>query len=359
MMTSPIEIDGTYGEGGGQILRVALVLSAVTRKPVHIANVRGKRSPPGLRPQHRTSLETLARYLDGKAKGGHVGSTDVVFYPQSPKLGRLVANTGTAGSTTLIIQSLLPVMLFSGEASEAEICGGTDNPLAPPVDYVDRVLFPTLARMGARAELRLKRRGFYPKGGGSLEVRTESIRSLNPIELVEAGEVLSVDGIAYSSRLPDHIVPRMINSAVSLLESEGIPNSGIEQEILQGDDPRCALSPGVGMVLTSKLSSGAIVGSDELGRIGRTAEDVGKFVASSLIHLIQRKIPVDEHLGDQLLIYMALARGRSTIRVAELTRHMVSCIYVCESFLGRIFEIGQEHGSGAIISCNGIGLASP
>jgi RNA 3'-terminal phosphate cyclase (ATP) len=358
MISAPIEIEGTHGEGGGQILRVALALSAVTRKPVHVARVRGKRSPPGLRPQHRTSVEALTRFVEGEAKGGYVGSTDVVFCPRSPRPGRLVADIGTAGSTTLILQSLLPVMLFSGRASEAEIYGGTDNPLAPPVDYVDRVLFPMLARMGARAELRLKRRGFYPKGGGSLEVQTESIRSLDPIELVEAGEVMSVGGVAYSSRLSGHIVPRMINSAVSLLESERIPNSGIEQEILQRDDPRCAFSPGVGMVLTSKLSSGAIVGSDELGRIGRTSEDVGRSVASSLIHLIQGKIPVDEHLGDQLLIYMALARGHSTIRVAEVTTHMVSCIYVCERFLGRIFTLGQETGGATTISCNGVGLAA-
>ena len=340
-------------------MRVALALSAVTRKPVHVARVRGKRSPRGLRPQHRTSVETLARYVDGEAKGAYVGSTDVVFYPRSPMPGRLVADTGTAGSTTLVLQSLLPVMLFSGKASEVEIHGGTDNPFAPPVDYVDRVLFPMLARMGVRAELRVKRRGFYPRGGGYLEVQTESIRSLNPIELVEAGQVMSVGGIAYSSRLPGHIVPRMINSTVSLLERERIPTCGIEQEILQGDDPGCAFSPGAGMVLTSNLSAGAIVGSNELGRIGRTAEDVGKSVASSLIHLIHGKIPVDEHLGDQLLIYMALARGRSAIRVAKLTTHMISCIYVCERFLGHIFTLGHKTGGSATtISCSGVGLAA-
>jgi len=354
-----VEIEGTYGEGGGQILRTALALSAVTRKPVHVTNVRGKRSPPGLRPQHKTAVETLARYVDAEVKGVKIGSTEVGFSPRSPRLGRLVADTGTAGSTTLILQSLLPVMLFSGSRAEVEVRGGTDNPLAPPVDYMERVLIQTLTRMGAKIELHLQRRGFYPKGGGIVTVRSEPVTVLTPINLAEFGGVKTISGIAYSSRLPNHIAPRMMKAAASALEKEGSWPKDIEQEILQGDDPKCALSPGCGIVLTAALASGVIVGVNELGKVGRPAEEVGRAVAQRLIRLIRQGVPVDEHLADQILVYMALAKGRSTIRVSEVTLHMVSCIYVCERFLGRVFTVSDETGHGATVSCEGVGFFVP
>jgi len=351
-----VEIEGTYGEGGGQILRTALALSAVTKTPVRVMNVRGKRSPPGLRPQHKTAAEALARYVDADVEGVELGSVLVDFSPRSPRAERLVADTGTAGSTTLILQSLLPVMLFSGETAEVEARGGTDNPLAPPVDYMERVLIPMLTRMGAKLELRLQRRGFYPRGGGIVVARSEPANTLNPIDLTEFGEVKSIGGIAYSSRLPSHIVPRMAKAARTLLGNAGSWPQKIEEEILQADNPKCALNPGCGIVLTATLSSGAVLGAGELGKIGKPAEDVGRNAAKILIHDIQQGVPMDKHLADQILVYMALAKGRSAIRVSELTMHMVSCIYVCEQFLGRIFTVSNKIGRVATVSCDGVGF---
>lgn len=352
-----VEIEGTYGEGGGQILRTALTLSTVTRIPVRIVNVRGKRSPPGLRPQHKTAAEALARYVDADVRGVELGSTEVEFFPRSPQLGRMVADTGTAGSTTLILQSLLPVMLFSGNRAEVEVRGGTNNPLAPPVDYLERVFIPTLARMGTKIDLRLQRRGFYPRGGGILTVRSEPVRVLRSIDLTEFGEVKGISGIAYSSRLPNHIVPRIVKAARSSLEKEGPWPKEIEQEILQGDNPKCALSPGCGILLTATLTSGAILGADEPGKIGTPAEEVGETAAERLMRAIRQGVPVDEHLADQILVYMALAKGKSRIRVSEVTLHVVSCIYVCEQFLGRIFTVSGEAGNAATISCDGVGFS--
>jgi len=354
-----VEIEGTYGEGGGQILRTALALSAVTRISVHVSNVRGKRAPPGLRPQHRTAVEALARYVDADLKGAELGSTEVDFSPSSPRHGQLVADTGTAGSTTLILQALLPAMLFSGKRAEVEVRGGTNNPLAPPVDYLERVVTPTLARMGPKTDLQLLRRGFYPRGGGILRVRTEPVGVLDPIDLTDFGEVKGIGGVAYSSRLPSHIVPRMVKAAESALEEEKIQPWRIEQEILQGDSPRCAPSPGCGIVLTATSTSGAILGADELGKIGRPAEEVGRGAADSLIRTIHQGAPVDKHLGDQLLVYMALAKGRSTIHVSELTLHMVSCVYVCEQFLGPIFTVRGEEGRAATVCCDGVAFSVP
>jgi len=354
-----VEIEGTHGEGGGQILRTAVALSAVTRTPVRVLNVRGKRTPPGLRPQHKTAVEALARYVDADVRGVALGSTEVDFSPRSPRPGRLVADTGTAGSATLVLQSLLPVMLFSRNRAEVEVRGGTNNPLAPPADYMRRVLIPTLAKMGAKIEFHLQRRGFYPRGGGILTIRSEPVNTLDPINLTEFGEVKDIGGIAYSSRLPNHIVPRMVKATKSSLEKEGPWPQEIEEEILQGDNPRCALSPGCGILLTATLASGAILGADELGKIGRPAEEVGRAVAQSLIRVIRWGVPVNEHLADQLLVYMALAKGRSTILVDEVTLHMVSCIYVCEQFLGRVFTVNNKTGRVATVSCDGVGFSVP
>jgi RNA 3'-terminal phosphate cyclase (ATP) len=354
-----VEIEGTYGEGGGQILRTAIALSAVTGMPVRVINVRGKRSPHGLRPQHKTAVDTLARYVDADVKGAEIGSSEVDFSPKNSRLEHIVADIGTAGSSTLILQSLLPVMLFSRNTTEIEIRGGTNNPLAPPFDYLDRVLLPTLAKMGAKTDLRLKRRGFYPKGGGVLAIRTEPSAVLNSINLTEFGEVRRISGIAFSSRLPGHIVPRMANAAQSRLEKVGCRPQRIGQEILQEDDPRCAFSPGCGIVLTAILSSGAILGSDELGRIGKSAEQVSRAAADALIHMITQGVPTDEHLVDQLLVYMALAKGRSMVRAERLTMHMISCIYVCEQFLGRIFSISKGADLVATVTCDGVGFSVP
>jgi len=190
-------------------------------------------------------------------------------------------------------------------------------------------------------------------------VRTEPVSVLNPINLTEFGGVKGIVGIAHSSRLPNHIVPRMVKAAISSLEKEGAWPQEIEQEILQGDSPRCALSPGCGILLTATLASGAILGADELGKVGRPAEEVGRAAAESLIGVTRQGIPVDEHVADQILVYMALAKGRSTIRVGEVTLHMVSCIYVCEQFLGRVFTVSSRAGHVATVSCDGVGFSVP
>jgi RNA 3'-terminal phosphate cyclase (ATP) len=250
-------------------------------------------------------------------------------------------------------------MLFSGNRAQVEVRGGTNNPLAPQVDYVERVMIPTLMKMGPKIVLHLQRRGFYPRGGGILTVQSEPVDTLNPISLTEFGDIKEIDGIAFSSRLPNHIVPRMIKTAQLFLEKADIWPIKVEQEILQKDSPKCALSPGCGIVLTATSSSGVVLGADELGNIKRPAEEVGRVTAENMIHVISQKVPVDAYLADQLLLYMALAKGRSTIRVAEVTQHMISCIYVCEQFLGPAFTISNKTGPVITINCDGVGFSMP
>ncbi len=352
-----VEIDGAFGEGGGQILRVSLALSAVTGIPVHIRNVRVKRSPPGLRAQHRTAVEAVARLSAATIVGLELGSTEVKFTPSTLGGGRLVLDTGTAGSTTLVLQCLLPAMLFSEGRTEVEVRGGTNNPLAPPVDYFQRVLVPILSTMGSKMEMEVARRGFYPRGGGIMRAGVSPLEVIYPIELNVFEEVASIKGIAYSSRLPGHIVSRMVRTVHDVFQRASHVGEEVNTEVMDYRDPKCALSPGCGIVLTASVLPKGILGADSLGEVGKSAERVGEEAAEALLRLILSMAPVDCHLGDQLIIYMALAEGNSVIRVSELTSHIESCIYACESFFGRIFRVSGELGRPTTIFCEGVGFS--
>ncbi|MEM2094371.1 MAG: RNA 3'-terminal phosphate cyclase [Candidatus Bathyarchaeia archaeon] len=346
-----VEVDGSYGEGGGQILRASIALSAVTGMPIKVRNIRVRRSPPGLRAQHRTAVEAMVKLTDAYVRGLELGSTELEFAPRQIKGGRLILDTGTAGSTTLVLQSLLPAMAFSETKTEVEVRGGTNNPLAPQVDYVQRVLVPILSMMGLKIKIDLIRRGFYPRGGGIVNASVSPTESIQPIELTRFDKIAPIEGIAYSSRLPKHITQRIVNSVKRVLEHADITVGDVEIEVENQGDPKCALSPGCGILLTGRVSPKGILGADSLGQLGKSAERVGEEAAHTLLRLIGWKSPVDPHLGDQLIIYMALAEGRSTIQVGELTPHIESCIYVCECFFGKIFSIVNPIGP-VIITCD-------
>jgi RNA 3'-terminal phosphate cyclase (ATP) len=351
-----ITIDGSYGEGGGQILRVALALSAVTGEPINIYNIRVGRKPPGLRPQHRTAVEAVALLTNATVEGLNLGSLELKFMPRQSRGGKFIFDTGTAGSTTLVLQSLLPVMIFSKVNTEVELRGGTNNPLAPTYDYIERVVIPIVSLMGVKISVKLLRRGFYPKGGGILVAKSESVNNLCSIRLDSFQGIKNVEGIAYSSRLPSHITSRMVKAAQAIVQDSLQLPVNIVTEVTQASQPKCAPSPGCGMLLTAMLNPCGILGADALGEVGKPAEKVGEEAANALLETIRRKAPVDKHLGDQLIIYMSLAGGKSIIRVSELTLHTIGCTYVCESFLGKRFTITGKVGQPATITCTGIGF---
>ncbi len=349
-----IEIDGSMLEGGGQILRMTVALSAVTGVPVRIFNIRAKRENPGLRAQHMTAIRAVASLVDAEVKGLALGSMELTFRPKTIRGGSFRFDVGTAGSTTLVLQSLLPAAAFAPSRVNVEIVGGTDNPLAPPVDYVINVLKPVLARMWYKFELNLLRRGFYPKGGGIVRTSTTPVPKLMPIRLEVQGEVRVVKGISYSSRLPDHIAKRMADSASKLLRKSGL-EAEIEVEVLQPGHPKCALNPGCGIVLWAETTSGAVLGSDSLGEVGKPAEKVGEEAAKKLLDEIEGGATVDRHLADQLIVYMALADGESVVKVSELTMHALTCIELSKKLLPQAsFEVTGERPK--TVLCRGVGL---
>ena len=356
---SIIEVPGDLLEGGGQILRMSIALSAVTCKPIKVFNIRAKRSEPGLKAQHLTAIKSVAQIVDGEVRGLRLGSMEIEFYPKGPRGGQYFFDIGTAGSTTLVLQSLMPAASFAPSLISTEVKGGTNNPMAPPIDYVQQVLLPVASRMGYRGKVTLLRRGFYPKGGGIVRLVAEPIKHLNPLNLMDVGKVLRISGISYSSRLSPHITERMARSAKDLLKEAGYEDMDIEIECLQPGHGKCAINPGCGIILHAETSTGAILGSDSLGEIGKPAEVVGREAAQSLARQLEAKAAVDKHLGDQLIVYMALAKGSSTITVSELTMHTLTCIELSKMITEARFEVKGGLGGKAFIKCVGVGLKNP
>ncbi|GAI31754.1 unnamed protein product, partial [marine sediment metagenome] len=207
-----IEVDGSIGEGGGAILRTALALSAVSWKPVHIYNIRAKRTKPGLQPQHLRGVEALTKLTNARVEGLELHSKELKFEPSVTEGGRYRVDIGTAGSTTLILQILMLAAAFARKPVEVEITGGTDNPFAPPIDFLKNVTLPVLRRMGYQGEVECVQRGHYPRGGGIVRAHIEPIEKLQALRLTEPGRVVHVAGVAHCVRLQANIATRMAHA---------------------------------------------------------------------------------------------------------------------------------------------------
>lgn len=351
-----LEIDGSIGEGGGQILRNAVALSAVLLKPIKVKNIRAKRDNPGLRPQHLTAVKAVAEMASAEVQGLAIGSTTITFRPTSrPRGGSMKFDAGTAGSTTLMLQSLMPTMSFASGPVQLELRGGTNNPMAPPVEYLRDVLLPMVERMGGKFTVELVKRGFYPRGGGIVRVESRPVDRLKPLRLVEFRGVKRVRGLSFSCRLPGHIVERMADSAERILRKEGY-DVEVVREALQPNDPRCSIDPGCGIILLAELNDGVVIGVDRLGEKGVPAERIGQEASEDLLEQLRREAPVDRHLGDQLVIWACLADGVSEYRVTELTTHTTTSITLCRMFADNRVEVEGEEGGPAKIIIEGIGL---
>jgi RNA 3'-terminal phosphate cyclase (ATP) len=222
--------------------------------------------------------------------------------------------------------------------------------MAPQVDYVINVLNPTLASLGFQYELRLVARGFYPRGGGVVEVFTEPIGAIRPLKLVRAGSILGINGVSHSRNLPAHVVERQAKAATQICSSGGYPNVTIALDAgKEVEGP----SKGSGIVLWAKTSTGGILGGDALGAPGKPAEQVGTEAASSLLAELSVGAPLDAHLADQLIIWLALAKGRSKIKTSTLTLHTVTAMVVTEALTGCRFKTRGEIGAPAIVECHG------
>jgi len=322
-----IEIDGA--EGGGQILRIATALSVLSGRPLRVTNIRGA---------HLLGVKALGELSQARVQGAEIGSTTVTFEPGSIR-GRpdWRLEVGTAGSTMLLVQSLLPCLAAAGDRSRVTLTGGTNNPWAPPVEYFQEVFLPTVERMGVRARLELRRRGFYPKGGGEVVLEVDPCPEVKPIQRTERGDLTGIRGVAYSRNLPRHITERIAKAVTERLQAAGLPRPQFEY-----DTEGPSASPGCGVVLFADCAGDVRLGGDALGERGKPAEKVGEEAAEALIHEIESGAAVDRHLADQLVIYAALASGQSRYLASEATDHIRLAIDVTQRMLDARFALEGE-----------------
>ena len=348
------EINGAFGEGGGQILRTSIALSAVTGIPIKIKNIRAKRKPPGLKAQHLTAVKSVAKLVGASVEGLKIGSTEITFVPGETRSGNYFFDVGTAGSISLVLQALLPAMVFTKDPVEVTIRGGTAVTFSPPINYIDLILLPHIRSMGADIALKIIRHGFYPRGGGIVKVYSKPIEdTLHPIVRTERGRLLRITGIAISAKLPSHIVKREAKAAKILLSKYDVDIDIATK--WEGPELK-TLDPGTFIVLKAEFEK-SLLGADALGAKGKRAEKVGEEAAKKLIFDIDNNATVDVHMGDQLIIWMALAKGESIIRVSRLTMHTYTCLYVVKQLLKNLsINVEGAIGEPAKITIHGVGL---
>lgn len=325
-----MKLDGSYGEGGGQILRTSVALSAVTGTPVEIENIRKGRLKPGLSAQHVKAVEGLARICKAQVTGCQIKSTRLFFTPGKINGKDFEIDIGTAGSISLFLQCLMPALMHAPGSVRIKITGGTDVEWSPSIDYMRFVTLEALRKMGYECEIKLITRGYYPRGGGCVEAIIKP-SSLNQIDF-NASNCSHIEGISHSSGLPAHVAERQAMSAVKLIREQGYV-SKILTEV--NDHP----STGSGITLWCGAAGGIA-----LGKPGLKAEKVGEIAAHAIIDELRSGAGVDEYLADQLIPYMAFA-GRSSFTTRMISLHTKTNIWVTEQFLPVKFKI-EDLGTG-------------
>ncbi|WP_193213263.1 RNA 3'-terminal phosphate cyclase [Luteolibacter marinus] len=330
-----LQLDGSGG--GGQMLRSALSLAMLTGQPFRMTRIRGKRPKPGLMRQHLTCVKAACEISGGTADGAEIGSTELVFRAGTPRAGDYHFAIGTAGSTGLLFQTLLPALLAADGPSTLRLEGGTHNPLAPPFEFLDRVYLPVLRRMGAEVEIELLASGFAPAGGGAIACRIQPLKAWQPLDLVERGERTGTRIRVLTRHLPLSIAGRMLDSALELLPCK--------DATVENREP----GPGAGLCCLVETEFGDLREiTSSFGERGVTAERLGRNAAKRMQDFIGSRAPVGRCLADQLLLPFALA-GQGRLHTMALDAHVPTNIHVIEKFLPLRFTIDKsERGTNRI-----------
>ncbi|MBI3466538.1 MAG: RNA 3'-terminal phosphate cyclase [Planctomycetes bacterium] len=329
-----LTIDGSQGEGGGQILRTALALSVSTRRPFRIENIRANRDKPGLRRQHLAAVNSADRICRANVEGAGLGSDELTFEPGHLQPGEYTLDIGSAGSTTLVLQTLLPPLLLADAPSQLILMGGTHNPHAPPLDFLEQVFLPIVNRMGPHVAIELDRPGFYPAGGGRVRVTIEPAAELHAVHLTERGALVSRTCRAAVARLPRHIAERELARVKDL--------TAWEPECFEVHEWPAEYGPGNILTLHVETEHAAELCTG-FGIRGVPAEVVAEGAVAELNRYLSSGAPVGEHLADQLLLPLALAGGGSFVTL-PLSLHSTTNMEVIRLFLDVEFATRQLDG---------------
>jgi len=331
-----IDVDGSYGEGGGQLVRTAVALSALAGRPLRLRNVRANRARPGLAAQHLAAVRAVAALCDARCEGLELRASAFTFEPRAlPAGGALRADVGTAGSVTLVLQALVPVLLAARAPARVVVTGGTDVRQAPSWDYFCGVLLRLLARMGLQVRASIARRGYYPRGGGKVTLEVEpSIPA--PLDLRSRALSWRIGGEAHVANLPVTIAERMRDAALAALGREGAIGARAV-----GDEE----AAGTGGAITAWAESEAgLLGASRIAERGVRAEALGEAVGREIAADLASGATLDAHAADQVLVYLAMAQSRSSFTTRTVSSHARTAMWLIPQFLPVRFAIEEEGG---------------
>ncbi len=337
-----IKIDGRFGEGGGQILRTSLTLSVLTGQPVQINHIRANRRNPGLAPQHLTNVKALAAISHAHVTGDTLGAQSITFHPQQPPLpGHYhfdvshVTKGGSAGSVSLILQTILLPLAMAAEPSTVTLAGGTHVAWSPSFHYLANVYLPFMTLIGIETAVTLKQYGFYPKGGGLIQADIPGNGRLLSVTIPHRGGLQAITGSALAANLPAHIAQRMANRAYNVLRP--IIAAQITPQRVN------SAGPGAGIFLLAQYDS-ALAGFTALGKKGLPADKVADAACEALLTHHKRPGAVDPFLADQIMLPLALANGQSLYTTTAVTQHLLTNAHIIRQFLPKPIHIVGELG---------------
>lgn len=334
-----IEIDGSFGEGGGQILRTALSLSCLYLKPFRIFNIRKGRKKPGLMPQHLTGVRALQLLSNAEIKGAEIGSLELTFKPKRMRGGEFFFDVGTAGSTSLVLQTIIPPLIFAKEKAVVTLKGGTHVPFSPSYDYIANVFSGILYRIGVKIDLNIESYGFYPKGGGKVRADIFPAKEIIPLRITDRGRITWIKGYSGVGNLPLSIAERQRKAFVDKMQE--LKELKCPVDVKPMDVP----SPGQGtFIYLQAESQNAIAGFSALGERGKRAEAVGEEAAAEFIEYYRTNAVFDKHLPDQLALYLSMSEEESVFTTSCITQHLMTNLWVIDLFHKFRYSVDGEIG---------------
>ena len=335
------EIDGSQKSGSGTILRLSVALAAISGEALHIVNIRQNRPQPGLKPQHLEAVLTAAKLCDAETQGAKLNSRELWFTPKKVKGGSYEAEIGTAGNIPALLLTVLPICALSKENVRLHVSkGGTDTSNAPTINYLRFVLLPALNKMGLDTSITVHKYGYYPKGMGEITLTVQPCRELTTFRVENFGNLKSVKGVSVCTFLADRkVAQRQAGTAQEYLKAKGI-----SADIQIVNDTSNPLQKGSSIVLWAETDTGAILGADAIGGLGKMSETVGREAAEKFYSEISAKPTVDVNLSDMLIPYISLAEGASVFLTMRLSKHLEANIWLAEKMLDVKFKVEKTDG---------------
>ena len=334
------EIDGSQKSGSGTILRLAVALAAIRGEPLHIFNIRESRPQQGLKAQHLEAVLAAAKICNAEVTGATLTSREIWFTPREVKGGSFEAEIGTAGNIPMLLMTVLPICAFAKETVRLHVTkGGTDTSNAPTINYLRHVLVPTLSKIGLDVSITVHKYGYYPKGMGEVTMTVKPSCSLLPLRLESFGKLKNITGVSVCTFLAEKKVAQRQADAAK----EYLAEKGYAADIQVVNDSSNTWQKGSSIVLWGETNTGATLGADAIGELGKPSEKVGREAAERLFSEISAKPTVDVYLADMLIPYLALAKGASTLLARTFTDHLEANVWLAEKMLDMRFNVTREN----------------